>query len=111
VSEDKSQTMRRDDMDIKTRLLLIVDNLAVQNDVGALYSDGELPHDEFILQIREFADHRGCGIAYESLVATIEAHPYRLSNKSAIALLELGLLFRFKTDRPEDKLFDVRRED
>lgn len=52
---------------------------------------------------------RGYGIAYEALIAMLEAFPFPLSSRAAIKLLEVGLLFRFKTARPEDALFDSRK--
>jgi hypothetical protein len=48
------------------------------------------------------------GIAYESMVCSLEQGPFTLSGKAAVALLEVGLLFGFKTDRPEDQPFDRR---
>jgi hypothetical protein len=59
-------------------------------------------------QIREFVEVGEYGIAYESMVADIEALPFVLSGKAAVSLLELGLLFGYKTDRDEDREFDRR---
>lgn len=59
-------------------------------------------------QIREFVEVGEYGIAYESMVAHLEALPFVLSGKAAVSLLELGLLFGFKTEREEDREFDRR---
>jgi hypothetical protein len=53
-------------------------------------------------------DHGEYGIAYEALIALLEAFPFQLSGRAAVKLLEVGLLFRFKTEQPKDALFDSR---
>lgn len=58
--------------------------------------------DEFLGQAHEF------GAAYECIVANLEAAPFRLSSAAALALLEVGLLMGYKTDREEDSAFDLR---
>lgn len=52
--------------------------------------------------------HGEYGIAYESLVALLESEDLPLRSASAVKLLEVGLLFGFKTDRPDDMKFDLR---
>jgi hypothetical protein len=60
-------------------------------------------------QIFEYIDLAGeYEVAYEILMATVEAYPFLLSGKAAVCLLELGLLFGYKTERKEDDLFDRR---
>jgi hypothetical protein len=53
-------------------------------------------------------DHGEYGIAYEALIAMLEAFPFQVSSRAAVKLLEVGLLLQFKTDRPEDARFDSR---
>jgi hypothetical protein len=48
-----------------------------------------------------------CGLAYESLISMLEFH-FQRSGCTAVKLLEVGLLLRFKTERPEDAQFDGR---
>lgn len=38
----------------------------------------------------------------------LETLPFRLSGAAAVKLLEVGLLFGFKTERHQDARFDVR---
>lgn len=95
--------------EIQVRLERILDELTRQSDVSASYPPDTLPFDEEMKQVREYIDVGGeYGIAYESLVATIESHPFVLSGKAAISLLELGLLFGYKTGLDEDRVFDRR---
>jgi hypothetical protein len=94
---------------METRLLRILGELERQAEVAAAYPANALPFSEEMKQIREFIEVAGeYGVAYESLVAAIESHPFVLSGKTAISLLELGLLLGYKTDRNEDHGFDRR---
>lgn len=52
-------------------------------------------------------DHGQYGIAYEAMVAELESGEFRLSGRAAVKLLEVGLLFGYKTKRPQDKRFNV----
>ncbi|RWA46397.1 hypothetical protein AU476_36335 [Cupriavidus sp. UYMSc13B] len=58
--------------------------------------------EEFILSAGEF------GIAYENIISLIEITPVQLSGAAAIKLLEVALLFGFKTERSSDAEFDRR---
>ena len=69
---------------------------------GLSFSDELAQLDEYLGPANEF------GVAYECIVANLEAVPFRLSSSAALALLEVGLLMRYKTDREEDTAFDVR---
>ena len=94
---------------IEHNLLVILDEVRPQVDVGKTFPIDIQGFDEQIEQIREYIEDAGeCEIAYEVLVAMIEQFPFKLSGKAAIRLLEVGLLLQFKTDRPEDSQFDTR---
>jgi hypothetical protein len=98
--------------EIQRRLLCILSELERQSDVAATYSKDHLPFADEMNQVREFATFaEEYGLAYESLVATIESHPFLLSGRAAISLLELGLTFGFKTELAEDRAFDRRPHD
>ena len=61
-------------------------------------------------QLHEYISVAGeYGIAYESIIATLEQIPFTLSAAVAIKLLEVGLIMQYKTDRPQDKMFDMRK--
>lgn len=95
--------------ELQRRLLCVLQELEHQRNVASTYSEKFLSYADEMSQIREFIDVAGeYGLAYEYLVGAIELHPFVLSGKAAIALLELGLIFGFKTDGKEDKLFDRR---
>lgn len=93
---------------------LIVGNLKVifteierQAGVGRSYPPGQMSFEDEMANLREWIfDVNEFGIAYENLVASLEAYPFRLSGQAAVKLLEVGLLLGFKTDRPEDSIFD-----
>ena len=95
--------------ELRVRLLCVLEELESQRNVASAYSDKFLSYDEQMTQIREFIEVAGeYGLAYEYLVGAIELHPFVLSGKAVISLLELGLVFGFKSDRPEDRAFDRR---
>jgi hypothetical protein len=93
---------------LKVRLLAILNELEKQTHVSATYPPHVLPFANEMKQIREYIEVGEYGLAYESEVATLETHPFVLSGKVAVALLELALLFGFKTERKEDASFDRR---
>jgi hypothetical protein len=96
--------------EIESRLLCVLSEIEKQRSVSASFPVGVLPFADEMKEIRENIEVAGeYGVAYETLVATIEVYPFVLSGKAAIALLELGLLLGYKTDRREDSLFDRRR--
>jgi hypothetical protein len=95
--------------ELQSRLLCVLEELEHQQNVGNTYSEKFLSYADEMSQIREFIDVAGeYGLAYEYLVGAIELHPFVLSGKAAIALLELGLTFGFKTEQAEDRVFDRR---
>jgi hypothetical protein len=97
---------------VETRLRRILDELERQADVSAAYRADALSFSDEMAQIREYIEVAGeYGAAYESLVATIESHPFVLSGKAAVSLLEVGLLLGYKTDRNEDKEFGTSNRD
>jgi hypothetical protein len=95
--------------ELESRLLRVLTELEKQEGVSSSYPSGVLAFVDEMKQIHEYIEIAGeYGIAYETLVATIEAHPFVLSSRAVISLLELGLLFGYKTDRKEDSRFDRR---
>jgi hypothetical protein len=64
--------------------------------------------EERMSDVREWIeDHGEYGLAYEAMVGELEAGEFRLSGRAAVKLLEVGLLFGFKTTRPQDKRFKI----
>ncbi|MDR0588474.1 MAG: hypothetical protein LBG61_05835 [Burkholderiales bacterium] len=95
----------------ENNLLFILSEIEDQDEVGNTFSSEMLSFSEEKENIREFIEDTGeYGIAYEALVAILETHPFRISSTAAIKLLEVGLLMRYKTESPEDALFDTRKE-
>jgi hypothetical protein len=66
---------------------------------------------QYVRQVQEYIEVAGeYEVAYESIVALLEQGEFMLSGKAAVALLELGLELRYKTDREVDGCFDYRQE-
>ena len=94
---------------IKDKLTAVLSEIRVQAEVGKLFPPELRSFSEQVEQIREWIEDVGeYGVAYESLVSMLEERPFRLSGPTAIKLLEVGLLMRFKTERAEDAQFDSR---
>jgi hypothetical protein len=94
---------------VESNLVDIIDALAAQEDVGRQFPPELLQLEPWLEQLREWVcDVNECGIAYESIVATLELYPFSLRGPTAVKLLEVGLLMGFKTDREEDKCFVIR---
>jgi hypothetical protein len=74
-----------------------------QKHLAAGFPAEQLSFNEEMAQIKEFINVGEAGPAYEVIVATLEQAPFAISGSAAAALLELGLLFRYRTDRPEDR--------
>lgn len=77
---------------IEDRLRLVLEELETQTSVASSYLPGYLSFDDEMKQLREWIDEaREYGIAYESIVAALDTHPFRITGKAAVALLEVGL--------------------
>jgi hypothetical protein len=104
--------MDDEDLDniVRSRLMDVLQELQLQTDLATRYPENRLAFQDQMEQIREYiADAGEYGIAYESIVANLEQVPFTLSAGAAVKLLEVGLIMRYKTERPEDQIFDMRR--
>jgi hypothetical protein len=90
---------------IKDRLKIIISEIQNQSHIGELFSNDGLSFSDLIDQLYEYVDCNEQGIAYETVVVYLEECPFVLSGRTSVALLELGLLFGFRTERPEDLKF------
>jgi uncharacterized protein YutD len=94
---------------IKKRLRAVLDEMKKQVQLSNHFGGQSLSFDEEMEQIREYIDDAGeFGIAYEVLVANLEQVPFVISGKSAVYLLEVGLLLGYKTDDANDRIYDRR---
>ena len=94
---------------IETNLLIVLAEVSEQPKVGKEFPSELQTFEKQVEQIRKWIEDVGeYGIAYESLISTLEAYPFQLSSRAAIKLLEVGLLMRFKTEQLADAKFDSR---
>lgn len=101
--------MNREDAIVERLLRVYKDMVQQDESVAEDYPDDGLSFDDEFKQIAEFLGPANeYGAAYECIIANLEAAPFKLSAEAAIALLEVGLLLRYKTDREEDSVFDSR---
>ena len=97
---------------IETNLLAVVAELRGQLAIGKRFPRELQSFTDWVEQIREWIEDVGeLGIAYESIISTLEVFPFQLSGPTAVKLLETGLMMGFKTERPQDARFDRRRPD
>ncbi|HEX4145038.1 MAG TPA: hypothetical protein VHY91_16145 [Pirellulales bacterium] len=99
---------RTDFTRLEERLVSVLGELKGQPQVARSYPPNTLSYADEMTQLGEFIDVGEFGLAYELVVAALETKPFALTGAAAVALLELGLLFGFKTDSPEDAEFDRR---
>jgi hypothetical protein len=103
-------TKQSDHEIIESNLMLVLEEMEGQPEVGRSYPPDLMPYEEEMAQIREFIDLAGeYGLAFEYINGALERFPYRISGKAAIKLLEVGLLMGFKSEGDEDKRFDRRQ--
>ena len=58
--------------------------------------------DEYINYANEY------GIAYEIMIGILESEPVKVSGLAAVKMLEVTLLLGYKTEKEEDRIFDLR---
>jgi hypothetical protein len=101
--------MKTDYRFIENNLSFVLAELGSQPEVGSFFPPESLSYQEQIGQLYEWVNDAGeYGLAYENVVSMLEVLPFKLSGKAAIKLLEVGLIFGFKTDSEADKGFDRR---
>lgn len=94
---------------IQQNLSAVYQEVCKQADIAINVPSSQMPFDMQMDQIREWIEDVGeYGIAYESLVSLLELYPIQLSGSAAVKLLEVSLLFGFKTERAQDRPFDRR---
>lgn len=94
---------------IEANLLAILSEIEPQVEIGMTFPESVMKFEDQIVLWREFIIEAGeYGPAYESMVATLEQYPFQISGPTAIRLLELGLIFGFKTTMQKDMCFDIR---
>ncbi|PPV06216.1 hypothetical protein [Xanthomonas bromi] len=94
---------------VEKNLLYIIDELAGQAAVRSEFSHDEMTLCDQIKQMTEWVEDAGeYGLAYENIVCLLEECSFFLRGLSAVKLLELGLIFGFKTDMDKDRIFDRR---
>ncbi|QVL30060.1 hypothetical protein KIH39_14450 [Telmatocola sphagniphila] len=94
---------------VQSRLMDVLQELEMQKNLAVHYPENRLSFREQMEQLREYiADTGEYGIAYESIIADLEQIPFVLSGIAAVKLLEVGLIMRYKTERPQDQTFDIR---
>jgi hypothetical protein len=93
---------------IENLLTSLLCELVAQPEIASTYLPDKLSYVDEMAQLKEFIDVGEYGVAYESMVATLELYPFKITGPGAVKLLELGLFMGFKTERDEDRAFDRR---
>ncbi|MEM5342291.1 hypothetical protein [Paraburkholderia azotifigens] len=94
---------------IESSLMLVLEEMEKQPEVGKSYPSGGMSYGDEMAQIREFIEFAGeYGLAFEYINRALEQFPYTISGKAAVKLLEVGLLMGFKSDSAKDERFDRR---
>lgn len=94
---------------IEKNLSFVLAELGSQPKVASFFPPESLCYQEQIDQLSVWVNDAGeYGLAYENVVSMLEVFPFKLSAKAAIKLLEVGLIFGFKTELDSDTGFDRR---
>ncbi|MEP9528648.1 hypothetical protein [Xanthomonas euvesicatoria] len=94
---------------LKENLSIIILELAKQAEVGKSFSEKEMAYADQIAQMVEWVENAGeYGLAYENIVCLLESYSFILSGSAAVKLLEVGVIFGFKTELDKDERFDRR---
>jgi hypothetical protein len=104
--------MNSQDLDnvVQSRLIEVLLELQTQTSLARHYPDNRLSFEDEMRQLHEYISVAGeYSIAYESIIATLEQIPFILSGSAAVKLLEVGLIMQYKSDRPQDQMFDMRK--
>jgi hypothetical protein len=83
---------------LRQRLDAVLTEMRKQTHLSGHFGEDLLPFDEYMDQLQEYIDAAEFGVAYESMVATLEQIPFALSGKSAIGLVEVALILGYKTE-------------
>lgn len=103
--------MKKIDWQFIENNLLFIYHEVLKQDMNKYNKIGVATWQKTMDQIYEFIDLAGeYGLAYEFLIWQIDNLPYTLSGKASIKLLELGLIFKYKTEDDKDKVFDFREK-
>ncbi|PHN76472.1 hypothetical protein [Pseudomonas syringae] len=101
--------MEFDHMLIENNLVLRIDEIKIQPEVASYISHESLSYSDQIEQLAEWLHRAGeYGFVYESIVPLLETLPFKLSGVASVKLLEVGLIFGFKTETEADMKFDRR---
>jgi hypothetical protein len=94
---------------VEENLFFVLRELEAQPEVASYFPKDIMSYGDQLAQLREYLEDAGeYGLAYEGIVSLLETMPFKLTGQATIKLLEVGLLFGFKTDADKDKNFDKR---
>ncbi|KPX33819.1 MULTISPECIES: hypothetical protein [Pseudomonas syringae group] len=94
---------------IENNLDFLLVEIKSQSEVASYFPVESLSYDDQVNQLDEWLHDAGeYGLVYESIVCLLEKFPFKLSGIASIKLLEVGLIFGFKTEMEIDSAFDRR---
>jgi hypothetical protein len=92
---------------IESCLLDIFAEIKDQEDVGRLFTPNQMSFSKEKELIFEFIDLAGeFGLAYEYMGGMLELYPFKMSGPAVVKLLDVGLLWGYKSNLPKDDLFN-----
>jgi hypothetical protein len=101
--------MSRDNVFVEESLTALLEELESQPEMAIIFPPDILGYEDTLSNIREWLEDDGeYGLAYEVMVSLLERFDFKISGKSAVRLLEVGLYFGYKTDLESDHDLDWR---
>ena len=101
--------MSRDNVFVGKSLTALLEELESQPEMANFFAPDILSYKDTLSNIGEWLGDNGeYGLAYEVMVSLLERFDFKISGKSAVRLLEVGLYFGYKTDLESDHDLDWR---
>jgi hypothetical protein len=95
--------MNRDHVFVEGSLTALLEELESQPEMAIFFPSDKLGYRDTLSNIREWLEDAGeYGLAYEVIVSLLESFDFKISGKSAVRLLEVGLHFGYKTNNGTD---------
>lgn len=90
---------------VDSNLTRLLDEMASQSSVGEAFDPSFMSFDDHMRSIREYIDAGEAGLAYELIICLLEEYPFVITGPTIVGLVEVALIFGYKTERGKDARF------
>ena len=90
---------------IDSNLTRLLNEMASQSSVGEAFDRSCMSFNDHMRSIREYIDVGEAGLAYELMICLLEEYPFAVTGPAIVGLVEVALIFGYKTERAKDVRF------